>query len=194
MSGEAIDFTEVDPHRVRKSVEETDGAFVRFESTLYPTPQDSQAAAALSHEPWSLDYRVEHVHPEQAERWEVLSGELGITLDGERHTLSEGEEMTLPAGVPHEHWNPGTEPARVVWERRPAFDDEAWAESLFALAQRGAVDENGVPGPLQLAVITDAYPTESVYLSSVPVGVQKVGFSILGAIGRFVGYEATHTR
>lgn len=194
MSGEAMDVTEVNPHRVRKSVEETDGAFVRFESTLYPRPPDSPAAAALSHEPWSLDHRVEHVHPEQAERWEVLSGGLAITLDGERHTLSEGEEMTLPKGVSHEHWNPGAEPARVVWERRPAFDDEAWAESLFTLAQRGEVDENGVPGPLQLAVITDAYPVESVYLPGVPVAVQRVGFSILGTTGRLAGYEATHTR
>jgi len=189
-----VNLAEVDPHRVRKSAAETDGELVRFESTLYPRSTDAPAATALPHEPWSLDYRVEHVHPEQEERWEVLAGELAVTLDGERHTLSAGEEMTLPEGVPHEHWNPGAEPARVVWERRPAHDDEAWAESLFALAQRGEVDENGVPGPLQLAVITDAYPVESVYLASVPVSLQRVGFSVLGAAGRLAGYEATHTR
>jgi len=194
MSDEEVDVTEGEPHCVRKSAEETGGEFVRFETTLYPNPQDSPAAADLSHEPWSLDYRLEHVHPEQDERWKVLVGELEVVLDGEEHTLSEGEEMILPEGVPHEHWNPNPDPARVIWERRPAFDDEAWAESLFALAQRGEVGEDGVPGLLQLAVITDAYPDESAYLSDVPVGLQRIGFSFLGTLGRLAGYEATHAR
>lgn len=194
MGDETVDFSAVDPHRVRQSAAETDGECVRFESTLYPRSREAPAAAELPHEPWSLDYKFEHVHPEQEERWRVRSGELAVTVDGERRTLSEGEETVLPEGVPHEHWNPGSEPARVVWERRPGFDDAAWAESLFALAQRGDVDENGVPGLLQLAVVTDAYPVESVYMSGVPVRVQRAAFAALGAVGRLAGYEPTHAR
>jgi len=192
MSGETVDFGTAEPHRVRTSADETDGERVRFESTLYPRNQDHPTAEELPHEPWSLDYKIEHVHPEQEEYWRVLSGTLGITVDGERHTLTEGEEMVLPDGVPHEHWNPNDEPARVVWERRPAFDDEGWAESLFALAQRGEVDENGVPGLLQLAVINDEFPNACVYLPTVPVRLQRVGFSALGTVGRLTGHEATH--
>jgi len=193
MRGDSFEYTDADPHVVRQSATDTDGEFVRFESTLYPREQ-AMAAGDLPHEPWSLDYRIEHVHPDQEERWKVLDGTLAITVDGERRTLSEGEETTLPEGVPHEHWNPADEPARVVWERRPGFEDDAWAESLFTLAQRGAVDENGVPPFLHLSVINDEYSTECVYLPRVPIVLQRVGFSTLGAIGRLAGYEAEHAR
>lgn len=192
VNGEGIDFSAVNPHVVRKGAAETDGEFVRFESTMYPAADAPNPD--LPHERWSLDYEFEHVHPEQAERWEVLSGELRVAVDVEARTLTEGETATLPAGVPHRHDNPTDRPIRVVWERRPAFEDAEWAESLYALAQEGAVDQEGVPGPLQLAVITDAYPDESVYSAAVPVGVQKLAFSALAAVGRLAGYEATHER
>lgn len=192
MSGESFDFDAADPHVVRATPAATDGEYVRFESTLYPVSED--AGVNLPHERWSLDYSFEHVHPRQDERWEVVAGELRVAVDGEQQTLTAGEELTLPAEVPHRHWNPADSPARVIWERRPAFDDADWAESLYALAQRGDVDDDGVPGLLQLAVITDAYPDASVYLASVPVGLQRLAFSALAAVGRWLGYEPTHTR
>jgi mannose-6-phosphate isomerase-like protein (cupin superfamily) len=191
VTGDELDLTEAEPHVVRKSAAETDGEYVRFESTIYPGP-GATTGADLPHERWSLDYDFEHVHPEQEERWEVVAGELQVAVDGDERTLTEGEAVTLPAGVPHRHSNPTSEPIRVVWERRPAFHDEAWAESLFALAQAGQVDDDGVPGLLQLAVTTDAYPDESVYSAAVPVWLQQGMFSALAAVGRLAGYEATH--
>lgn len=186
-------LADVDPHVVQQTPGETDGEFVRFESTLYPV-EGERAGTDLTHEPWSLDYAVEHLHPDQRERWEVLEGELRVEWDDQERTLTEGEEVWLPADTAHRHFNPADEPARIVWERHPAYRDDEWAESLFALAQAGEVDEDGVPDPLQLAVITDEYEHESVYLSGVPVGLQKVGFSVLAAVGRAAGYEARHTR
>lgn len=191
VTGETIDLGVADPHVVETSAAETDGELVRFESTMYP-PREA-GPPEVPHERWSFDYDFEHVHPEQTEHWEVVSGELGVRLDGDERTLTEGEEITLPRGVPHRHWNPTDEPVRVRWERRPAFDDESWAESLFALAQAGEVGDDGVPGLLQLAVITDAHPSESVYAAGVPVPVQKAGFSALALLGRLLGYEATHS-
>lgn len=190
----SFDFEAADPHVVKKSPKETDGDFVRFESTLYPGSSQDSSRVDFPHERWSLDYKIKHVHPTQKERWEVVAGELGVTVDGDEQMLTAGEEVTLPAGVPHQHWNPAKEPARVIWERHPAYSDPEWAESLYTLAQRGQTDEDGVPNLLQLAVINSAYPNECVYLPSVPVRIQKIAFSALGAIGRLLGYKARHSR
>lgn len=194
MAEDARALAEADPFVVRKGAEETDGEFVRFEVTMYPSADNHISEVDLPHEKWSLDFDGEHIHPEQEERWKVLTGEFRVALEGEEHILNEGEEITLPTGVPHRHWNPTSQPIRLIWERRPAFHDEEWAESLYTLAQAGKTDEDGVPGTLQLAVITDEYPNESVYLTTLPVSIQKLLFSLLASIGRLMGYEATHSR
>jgi len=190
MSGETP-LAEANSHVVPKRAAETDGEFVRFESTMYPASDAD--GVTLPHERWGLDNDFEHVHPEQAERWEVRSGELRVAFDGTERTLTEGEDVTLPAGVPHRHWNPTDGPIRVVRERRPAFRTEEWAESVYALAQAGETDD-GVPGPLQSLVLLDEYSTENPYFASVPVVVQKAAASLLSPLGRLAGYEAAHSR
>jgi mannose-6-phosphate isomerase-like protein (cupin superfamily) len=194
MTVEQQDVAAADPHVVRTGARETDGEFVQFESTMYPDSADSPAADELAHEPWGLDNDFEHIHPDQDERWEVLSGELRVTIDGEEHILEEGDEISLPRDVPHQHHNPTDEPIRVVWERRPAFQTEEWAESVYALAQAGETDDEGVPGPLQIAVWIDAYSKETAYPTVVPVGVQRTLSSLLAPVGRRLGYRATYSR
>lgn len=191
---DASHLTGESPHAVLAGPAETDGEYVRFESTMYPALNTDGKATDLSHERWGLDNDFEHVHPEQEERWEVQSGELRVAFEGTEQTLTEGEEITLPADVPHRHWNPTNEPIRVIWERHPAFETVEWAESVYALAQAGKTDEDGVPGILQSIVIFDEYSTENPYFAAVPVSVQKAAVSLLAPVGRLAGYEATHSR
>lgn len=193
MTGNGRPVADLDPFVVRKGADETDGEFVRFEATMYPHP-DSDGAVDLPHERWGLDNDFEHVNPRQDERFEVLSGRLRAVYDGVDRELTAGESVTIPAGTRHRHWNPAAEPARVVWERRPARRTEAWAESVYALAQAGLTDENGIPeNPLRSAVIFDEYPDDT-YPASVPVPLQKLAFSLLASVGRRLGYEATYAR
>lgn len=185
---------EMNPHIVKKGSEETDGEFVRFESTMYPSSAEASDVDTLSHEPWGLDNDFEHIHPEQKERWKVMEGKLLVELDGDEQTLTEGQEITLPSNVPHRHWNPTDQPIRVVWERHPAFQTETWAESVYTLAQAGKTDDEGVPNPLQIAVWINAFPSETAYPTVVPVSVQKVFSSLLAPIGRMVGFDAKYNR
>lgn len=194
MSEGSDTIAEMNPHVVRKGGDETDGEFVRFESTMYPESVDAPAAMALSHEPWGLDNDFEHIHPEQTELWKVLTGELRVSIDGDEQTLTDGEEITLPSNVPHRHWNPTDKPIRVVWERRPAFQTETWAESVYALAQAGKTDEEGVPNPLQIAVWLDSFPAETAYPTVVPVRVQQRLAALLAPLGRLAGFEAEYSR
>ena len=192
MSAETA-LTDRNPHVVLQGPAETDGDLVRFESTMYPAPEADGNATDLSHERWGLDNDFEHVHPEQEERWEVRSGELRVTFEGTEQTLTEGEEITLPADVPHRHWNPTDEPIRVVWERRPAFETAEWAESVYALAQAGKTDEEGVPNGLQVAVWIDEYPRETAYPTVAPVALQRATSRILAPIGRALGMKAAYS-
>ncbi|MFB6170957.1 MAG: cupin domain-containing protein [Haloarculaceae archaeon] len=194
MPGE-IDLSEADPFVVTKGTEETGGEFVQFEATVYPPP-DADADPAdldLPHEPWGADNGEEHVHPKQAEWFEVLAGEFRVAYGDVERTLSEGEEVTLPRGVPHTHWNPTDAPARVRWERRPARQSEAWLETAYVLAQAGETGPDGTPGLLQTAVTFDEYPDDT-YLTRLPVGLQKAAVTVLAPVGRLAGYEAHRSR
>lgn len=194
MTGEPQDIADADPHVVRKSADETGGEFVRFESTMYPASAEGPSDTDLAHEPWGLDNDFEHVHTEQEERLAVVSGELRVVLPGEERTLTEGETVEIPRNTPHRHFNPTDRPTRLTWERRPALRTEEWAETVYAIAQAGETDEDGVPGPLQAAVILDEYAAENPYFASVPVGLQRVLASAVAPIGRLAGVEASRSR
>lgn len=183
----------MNPHVVRTSAGETDGERVVFESTLHPTA-DAAGDAGLSHERWGIDFADAHFHPDQTERLEVVAGEIAVVLDGERQRLTPGETVTIPKGTRHRHWNPTTDPARVRWERSPAYRTAEWAESVYALAQRGLADEAGTPSWLHLAVLIDEFPRESAYLAGVPGTLQRVLAAGLAPLGRAMGYEATYSR
>ncbi|HEY5977615.1 MAG TPA: cupin domain-containing protein [Solirubrobacterales bacterium] len=81
-----------------------------------------------------------HVHPAQAERFEVLSGSVRAVVDGEEQELEEGDELRIAAGQVHQMWNYGGEPARVRWIISPAGRTEEWFCTLDrVLGPEGAV-------------------------------------------------------
>ena len=73
-----------------------------------------------------VDARVlEHVHPRQEERIEVVYGTLRFRLGGEEQELGAGQALVLPPGVPHTLWNVGEGQARCLFDVRPALKTEA---------------------------------------------------------------------
>ena len=183
---------ELDPLVVRTPADQTDGEYVRFELTLYPNGVTSSRDTALSHDRWSIDFPTEHVHPHQNERWEVLAGGLAVEYDGREESLSVGDDITLPSGVPHRIWNPLDEPSRVVLEFHPAHEAQPLTETLFVLAQRGEIDDSGHLKLLQFAVTQAAHP-DHLYLTAVPITLQRILVAALAPIGRLVGYRSTYS-
>jgi hypothetical protein len=51
--------------------------------------------------------------------------------------MGPGEEIDVPAGVPHLWWNDGPEQAHVILEFRPAETIDAFFETLFGLSRDG---------------------------------------------------------
>lgn len=130
-----------------------------------------------------------HVHPRQEEHFKAVSGTLGVQIGDERRSLGEGEEATVPPGVPHRWWNDGDEEAHVSVELRPALNTEIFFETLYGLARDGKTDKNGLPNLLQQAVTLNGINGGEIYLAWPPVPVQKILLAILAPMGRLLGYK-----
>lgn len=186
------EITNLSPFEIQISAEDSDGEVLRYALTMHPESPDRATNPNLPHRPWLADFDPEHIHPNQEENIEVLSGQLLVEVSGQEHRLTEGDEISISPNTPHRQWNPTDRPIRVTFEHRPAGDSETVYGTLFALAQEGKTDAEGVPNLLQLAVIQATYPGV-VYTTSIPVPIQKFVFKALGPIGRAAGYQASHT-
>jgi hypothetical protein len=70
-----------------------------------------------------------HLHPNQAERFEILEGSMRAIVDGEERIYGEGDGFDVAAGTPHQM---GTEePTRMRWEVRPAMRTAEFFERLY---------------------------------------------------------------
>jgi quercetin dioxygenase-like cupin family protein len=71
----------------------------------------------------------EHLHPRQAERFEVLEGRMRTIIDGEERLYEQGESFEVPAGTPHQMAAEG--PTRTRWEVKPALRTAEFFERLY---------------------------------------------------------------
>jgi mannose-6-phosphate isomerase-like protein (cupin superfamily) len=164
--------------RVRESASDTDGRRFRFDMWLDPPDR--------SHGP------MLHVHPEQDEGLDVVAGQLGVVVDGDRRRLGLGESVTIPKGVPHRFWNAGDGTLHVVGEVRPALRTEEFMRVTYGLARDGRSTPSGMPlNPLRLAPLIERYD-DMLYLARIPLRVQKAGVSLLAPLGRAVGYDTDY--
>jgi mannose-6-phosphate isomerase-like protein (cupin superfamily) len=134
-----------------------------------------------------------HVHADQLERFESVSGTLRFRLGCERGTLGPGGVLVVPAGTAHSLHNVGSEVARLRIELTPPLRGEQGLRTLFGLQRDGRlrVTRVGLPRPLlQFAVLFDHYLDE-IQLPVVPLSLQRVVFRALARVGRWRGYGST---
>ena len=134
-----------------------------------------------------------HVHPNQEERFEVLSGSLKLRIDDEERVLSPGDVAVIPPGHSHVWWNAGEDDLHVLGEFRPALRTEVFFETFFGLAADGKTNRKGLPNPLHLAVLMREFGDE-LHLASPPLGVQTAMFIPLAALGRLLGYRGRYPK
>jgi quercetin dioxygenase-like cupin family protein len=130
----------------------------------------------------------DHLHPQQEQRFEVLSGELGLRVDGVERAHGAGDVVVLPAGMPHAAWNAGVGELHVLVDFRPALRTATACEALVRLARAGRTTTHGLPrNPLRLAVLLRAFEDEFCFVVP-PPPVQRAVLGPLAAIGRLLGY------
>jgi mannose-6-phosphate isomerase-like protein (cupin superfamily) len=167
-TGESITWVETAPT--------TDGSLLSFDLALRPD-------AALA---------AEHRHVEQAEGFRVLSGRIGISVDGDERELGPDEEVTVPAGVAHRWWPTGGDGAVIRVELRPALRTESFFETFFGLGRDGKTNAKGIPGLLQIAVAYSELRTSCPQLVKPSVAVQRLVLTPLAPIGKVFGRRASY--
>jgi quercetin dioxygenase-like cupin family protein len=163
VSGERITFLQ--------TARDTDGELLEFELEL--TPDGSVPGA--------------HVHPEQEERFHVLSGRMKFRRGLRRIVAEAGETVVVPAGTVHKFENAGDDVARCRVEVVPALDMEHLLETTVELALEGNVMRSGMPKPLHLALFVARFRRE-VKAPFPPAWVVRILMAPLAALGRSRGH------
>ncbi len=156
--------------RLVRTAADTDGELLEMEAT---------------YEPGSVE-PVEHFHPRQDERFEILAGRIEARIGDERRTLSEGDAVEIPAGTGHAMWNGGRDQARVLWQTRPALRSEEFFRVVGRLAAEGRLTPRGPSNPLLGAALMNEFRDE-FRPTNPPAPVQAVAFPVLAAAARIVG-------
>jgi quercetin dioxygenase-like cupin family protein len=133
-----------------------------------------------------------HFHVFQDETFEVISGQLTVFFEGQTKKLSAGEKITLPKGIPHNHYNGDDTELTYMHTVTPALDFDYLIENLAGLAADGK-SKNGKFGLVQ-ELVTLKYLDSKSYLADIPIGVQKVLMHTIAPIGRLFGYRAIYKK
>lgn len=137
--------------------------------------------------------KVDHVHPNQEERIAVERGRLGVRIEGDEWTATPGTRFAVLPGTAHTVWNDGDDEVHAVIEVRPSLALYPFFQTCYGLARDGRTNDWGLPGPLQLAVLADAYRDEFA-LGDVPIPVQRTLAGVVAPVGRLAGYRARYDR
>ena len=136
----------------------------------------------------------EHVHTFQEERFEIVSGMLGVRVGGRRSILSPGQSAVGPPKVPHEWWNPSEEEVCFRVGIRPGLDVEIMLETVLGLMRDGKTIRSIPRNPLQLAVLVGEIGRWA-YSPGLPMPVRKALFTpvfLLALVGRLLGYRVRY--
>ena len=95
----------------------------------------------------------EHLHPSQAEHFEVLEGAVRTIVGGVERRYDTGESFDVPPGTPHQMT--GDVPARVLWDVRPALRTAEFFERLYA-----GLDAAAAGGEFDFAGFLDEFSAE----------------------------------
>jgi quercetin dioxygenase-like cupin family protein len=134
---------------------------------------------------------AEHYHPQIRERFTVVRGLVGVSVDGRRSIAQSGDAIEVAPGQTHDWWNAGTDEAHVIVEVAPAARFEAAIRHTFGLAEDGRTDRKGMPNLLQLALIAREFD-DVIRFTRPPRVIQRVLFALLSPIARWLGYRGCY--
>jgi len=157
---------------------ETDGELLQIE---YVVPSREEP----------LQYIPLHFHHEAEERFETLSGRLGVIAGdkSQKRILEAGESVVIPPDTVHTFWNAADEKLRFITDIRPAGQLQTYWQTAFGLAAKGQVDSKGAVKFWQAMAL---FPMMDTYLAGLPARLQKTLFSPLVWLSYRMGYRAAY--
>jgi len=152
------------------------------------TAADTQGAL-LKTEQWLVPggaVAIRHVHPEQEERFAVLSGSLRMEVGRGERILGAGDSVTVAPGVAHRFSNVSDSEVHFIGEVRPALRTEEMFEQMAAIARREGATPDTRLGLLTMAPHLLHYRRE-VAVPVIPLGLQRAALAVLVALARAMG-------
>lgn len=156
--------------RFLRTARDTEGALLETEQWLAP-------GGAVA---------IRHVHPEQEERFTVLSGSLRLEIGGETRLLGPGEALTIAPRTPHRFSSAGEAEVHFLGEVRPALRTEELFERMAAIAHREGAAPGKRLGLTVLAPLLLEYRRE-VAAPAIPLRLQRIALALLAALARARG-------
>ena len=130
---------------------------------------------------------VMHYHTTFTERFEVETGQLNVSVDGQEHVLRSGESALVPKFVHHRFYNTSDEPVTALIEIRPARHFEKSLRIAYGLASDGKVNAQSLPRNIwHLALL---FQLGEGYVAGMPLVVQKALFGGLARVARMLGKD-----
>ena len=120
---------------------------------------------------------VDHLHPQQHESFQVISGAVVGHVGGAEKTLRAGEASSIAPGVVHGWRNGADEQTHLRVQFRPALKSADFFETVFAIGRAGRTDNTGVPLFPERFAIVAAFPKEFR-----PAGMPKVVHLLVRAV------------
>jgi quercetin dioxygenase-like cupin family protein len=160
------------------------GERIRFVATAADT-----RGALLETEQWLTPggaVAIRHRHPEQEERFTVISGLLRVEVGDDLRILGSGESVTIAPGLAHRFSNRGDSEAHFIGQVRPALRTEELFERMAAIARREGATPNNRPGLLTMAPLLFRYRRE-VAAPGLPLWLQRAALAMLTALARALG-------
>ena len=124
-----------------------------------------------------------HVHPNQEERFEIISGNVRFRKGLKRIDAKAGDVVVVEPGKAHKFRNNGPEGAAMRVRVAPALEMERLFETAVGLAQEGRVTKKGMPKPLDLALFVSEFKDE-VRGPGSPGWIQRASLAPLTVIAR----------
>jgi quercetin dioxygenase-like cupin family protein len=140
--------------------------------------------------PRSLD-EPEHIHPFQQNSFEIVSGILDFSIDGDQRIAEPGEVVIIPPNVPHFFRNAGKTEAQFIQEFKPALHIDSFFETSFALSRDGKLNKKGIPNLIHGSLIMLKYKNE-IRVTNLPWVIQYLIYLALSPVGKLMGYSADY--
>ncbi|HEX4223518.1 MAG TPA: cupin domain-containing protein [Pseudonocardiaceae bacterium] len=134
-----------------------------------------------------------HVHPEQEERFTVLSGRLAMRTGVTTRTVGPGETVTVTPGTVHSFANRTVEPVHVLVQTQPALGMAALLETAAALAQEQAAAHRSLPRLVDLVLFMREFERE-VRAPYLPKALVRLVIRLLSGLARAGGYDRHYLR
>jgi hypothetical protein len=131
------------------------------------------------------------VHPNQEERFEILSGNVRFRKGMRKIDAKAGDVVVVEPGKAHKLKNDGETGAAMRVVVSPALEMERLFETTVELAENGRVTRKGMPKPLDLALFVRKFKDE-VRGPGSPGWIQRASLAPLALLARGRGRGEPH--